>query len=108
MSVLDAPELPEPGSLASSALDKALTEWRRKPVFAALGASADDWSYVEAAILVDSARQMGQPLHEALQAIASRLKDIAALLPALPSPEALEAELAVLATLPMTEEPSRG
>lgn len=108
MSVLDAPELPEPGSMASSALDKAVTEWRQKPVWAALGASADDWSHVVAADIVTSARQTGHGLHEALQAVASRLKDIAALLPALPSPDALEAELAVLATLPMTEEPSRG
>ena len=62
----DRPELPEPGSMASSALDKALNEWRQMPVWAALGASADDWSHMAAASTVALARVHGHSLHDAL------------------------------------------
>lgn len=107
MSAL-ADDRPEPGSFASSALDLALVDWRQKPYWADLGATVDDWSHVEAVALVDAARRGGHSLHEALQAVARRLRDIAALLPPLPSEEELEAELTTLASYPETEEPTRG
>ncbi|MDR6868704.1 hypothetical protein J2Y69_003328 [Microbacterium resistens] len=108
MSALaERPEPPQPGSLASSPLDKALTAMQSAPCDPAKETPADYFARIVTARSLNAARGEGLSIHAAVGAMGRQLVAIAALLPVLPSPEDLEAELALLDTIPTGEEPSR-
>ncbi|WP_336628429.1 MULTISPECIES: hypothetical protein [unclassified Microbacterium] len=105
MSALaERPEPPQPGSLASSPLDKALSAMQSDPCDPTKETPADYFARIVTARSLNAARGEGLSVHAAVGAIGRQLVAVAALLPVLPSPEELEAELADLAALPETRE----
>ncbi|AWY04913.1 hypothetical protein PBI_FLOOF_78 [Microbacterium phage Floof] len=105
MSALaEPPELPQPGSFASSALDRKLLAMYQDPLNEATESPADFFARRLTARAVDAARSQGLSVHAFISAAARQLVAVAELLPALPTPEELEAELSYLETLPTAEE----
>lgn len=104
MSALaERPEPPQPGSLASSPLDKALSSMQSDPCDQTQETPADYFARVVTARALNAARGEGLSIHAAVGAIGRQLVAVAALLPALPTPEELEGELDYLAALPEAE-----
>ncbi|UDL14845.1 hypothetical protein SEA_GRETCHEN_71 [Microbacterium phage Gretchen] len=100
-------EPPQPGSFASSALDRTLSAMQSVPCDQTTETPADYFARVVTARALNAARSEGLSIHAAIGAIGRQLVAIAALVPALPTPEELADELAFLDTIPTAKEADR-
>lgn len=90
---------PAPGSLASTALDKALLAMQTGELDRENETPADYFARIVTARSLDAARVEGLSIHATVAAMGRQLVAVAALLPALPTAKEVDAELTILETM---------